>query len=79
MNKTFIYARPCANKNFFPDNMFSCVFRLFILSTKYPKIYSNNKKHSSIFGIELLAFQTNSKSGEDVSQIIEPEPLKSLP
>ena len=79
MNKTFIYARPCVNKNFFPDDMFNCVFRLFILSTKYPKMYSNNKKLSSIFGIELLATQTNSKSDEDVSQIIELESLKSLP
>ena len=37
------------------------------------------KKLSRIFGIELLATQTNSKSDEDVSQIIEPESLKSLP
>ena len=53
-----------------------CFSSLF-LSTKYPKIDGNDEKLSSIF--ELLTTQTNSKSGEDVSQIIEPESLKSLP
>ena len=34
MNKIFVYARPCVrNKDFFHDDVFSCVFRLFILST----------------------------------------------
>ena len=48
------------------------------LSTKYPKIDGNNEKLFSIFGIELQT-QTNSKRCElqDVSQIIEPELLKS--
>ena len=55
-----------------------CFSSLF-LSTKYPKIDGNDEKLSSIFGIELLTTQTNSKSGEDVSQIVEPESLKSLP
>ena len=66
-------------KIFFHDDVFICVFRLLIVSTKYPKIYSNDENLSSIIGIELLATQTNSKSGEDVSQIIEPESLKTLP
>ena len=47
-----------------------------MISTKYPKIDGNDKKLSRFFGIELLATQTNSKSGDDVSQIIEPESLK---
>ena len=75
MNKIFIYARPCVNKDFFHDDVFSCVFVSF---PKYPKIDGNDEKLSIIFGIELLATQTNSKSGEDVLQIIEPESLKSL-
>ena len=29
MNKIFIYARPCVNKDFFHDDVFSCVFRRF--------------------------------------------------
>ena len=49
MNKIFIYARPCVNS--FRDDVFSCVFRLFILRTKYPKTDSNVEKLSSIFGI----------------------------
>ena len=81
MNKIFnlFYARPCVNKDFFHDDVFSCIFRVLIVSTKHPKIYGNEENLSSIFGIELLTTQTNSKSGEDVSQIIEPESLKSLP
>ena len=75
MNKIF----NLLNKDFFHDDVFICVFRLLIVSTKYPKIYGNDENLSSIFGIELLATQTNSKSGEDVSQIIEPESLKTLP
>ena len=57
----------------------SAVFSSFFLSTKYPKIDGYNEKLSRILGMELLATQTNSKSGEDVSQIIEPESLKTLP
>ena len=57
----------------------SAVFSSLFLSTKYPKIDSNNEKHSRIFGIELLASKTNSKSGENALQIIEPELLKALP
>ena len=79
MNKNFINARLSVNKDFFHDDVFSCVFHPFILTTKYPKIYGKDEKLSGSFGIELLATQTNSKSGEDVSQIIEPESLKSLP
>ena len=51
---------------------YSCVFVSF---PKYPKIDGNDKKLSRLF-LEfsfVLATQTNSKSGEDVSQIIEPE------
>ena len=29
MNKFFIYARPCIDKEFVHDDVFSCVFRLF--------------------------------------------------
>ena len=57
----------------------SAVFSSLILSTKYSKIDSNNEKQSRIFGIELLASKSNSKSGENVLQIIEPELLKTLP
>ena len=57
----------------------SAVFSSLFLSTKYPKIDSNNEKQSRIFGIELLASKSNSKSGENVLQIIEPELLKTLP
>ena len=78
MKKIFIYVRRCVNKDFFQDDVFSCVFRVFILSTKQPKIDGSYEKLSRFFGTQLLATQTNSKSGEDVSQIIEPESLKSL-
>ena len=37
------------------------------------------KSFLDFFGIELLATQTNSKSGENVSKMIESESLKSLP
>ena len=80
MNKILIYLRPpVRNEDFFHDDVFICFFRLLIVSTKYPKIYGNDENLSSIIGIELLATQTNSKSGEDVSQIIKPESLKTLP
>ena len=72
MNKIFIYTRLCVNKDFFHDDMFSCVFRFF---SKYSKIDGNDEKLSRFilkFSF-VLATQTNSKSGEDVSQIIEPE------
>ena len=51
MNKIFIDARLYVNKDFVHDDVFSCVFRLFILSTKYPKIEGNDEKLSGIFGI----------------------------
>ena len=72
MNKIFIYASLCVNKDFFHDDMFSCVFRLF---SKYSKIDGNDEKISRFFWefSFVLATQTNSKSGEDVSQITEPE------
>lgn len=68
MNKIFIDASLYINKDFVHDDVFSCLFRLFILSAKYPKIEDNDENLSSIFGIEPLATQTNSKSGEDVSR-----------
>ena len=37
MNQIFIYARPCVNKYFFHYDVFSCVFRLFILSISTQK------------------------------------------
>ena len=72
MNKFFIYARPCVIKIFFNDDVFSCVFVSF---PKDPKIDGNDEKLSRFFWkfSFVLATQTNNKSGEDVSQIIEPE------
>ena len=68
MDKFFIYARPCLNKDFFHKDVFSCVPK------KYPKIDGNDEKLSRFFlkFSFLLATQTNSKRGEDVS-LIEPE------
>ena len=51
----------------------SAVF--FVSFPEYPKIDGNDEKRSR-FVLEfsfVLATQTNSKSGEDVSQLIEPE------
>ena len=74
MNKIFIYARAFVNKDFVHDDVsVSAVF--FVSFPKYPKIDGNDKKLSGLF-LEFtlfLATQTNSKSGENVSQIIEPE------
>ena len=56
----------------------SAVFSSLFLSTKYPKIDGNNEKLSRIFGIELLVTKTNSKRGEDVLQMIDPESFKIL-
>ena len=53
----------------------TCSAVFFVSCFKYPKIDGNDKKHFRLF-LEfrfVLATQTNSKSGEDVSQIIEPE------
>ena len=53
----------------------TCSAVFFVSFPKYPKIDGNDEK-LSIFFLEfrfILASQTNSKSGEDVSQIIEPE------
>ena len=55
--------------------MMTCSAVFFVSFPKYPKIDGNDKKLSRLF-LEfsfVLATQTNSKSGEDVSQIIEPE------
>ena len=72
MNNFFIYAHPCVNKDIFMMTS-SAVF--FVSFPKYPKIDGNDEKRSR-FVLEfsfVLATQTNSKSGEDVSQLIEPE------
>ena len=72
MNKIFIYARLCVNKDFF---MMTCWAVFFVSFPKCPKINGNDEKVSR-FCLEfslVLATQTNSKSGEDVSQILEPE------
>ena len=68
MNKIFIYARPCVNK-------MTCSSVFFVPFPKYPKIDGNDKKLSGLFWefSFVLATQSNSKSGEDVSQIIKPE------
>ena len=65
--KTTNYSRlsPCVNKM-----TFSAVF--FVPFPRHPKIDDNDKKLSRLF-LEftfVLATQSNSKSGEDVSQII---------
>ena len=68
MNIIFIYARPCVNK-------ITCSAVFFVSFPKYPTIDGNDENRSRIF-LELsfiLATQANSKSGEDVSQIIGPE------
>ena len=68
MKKIFIYAHPCVNK-------MTCSAVFFVAFPKYPKIDGNDKKLSRLF-LEfsfVLATQSNSKSGEDVSQIIQPE------
>ena len=49
---------------FFHYDAFSCVFRLSILSISTQKSTAMVNKLSSIFGIEILATQANSKSGE---------------
>ena len=54
--------------------MCSSVF--FVSFPKYPKIDGNDKKLSRLFlkfSRFILGTQTNNKSGEDVSQLIEPE------
>ena len=53
----------------------TCWAVFFVTFSKYPKIDGNDEKLSR-FVLEFsfaLATQTNSKSGEDVSQLIEPE------
>ena len=55
--------------------MLTCSAVFFVSFPRYPKIDSNDEKLSKFF-LEfsfILASQTNSKSSEDVSQIIEPE------
>ena len=67
MNKVFIYAHPRAEKDFF---MMTCSAVFFQFSfPKYPKIDVNEEKLSRFFWEFnfVLATQTNSKSGEDVS------------
>ena len=70
MNKFFIYSRPCVNKDFFVMTC-SAVFFVFF-PIKYPKIDGNDEKRSRVFlkFSFVIATQTNSKSEEDVSQII---------
>ena len=71
MNKILIYARPCVNNLL----MMTCSAVFFVSFPKYPKIDGNDKKLSRLFSefSFVLANKTNSKSGEDVSQIIESE------
>ena len=72
MNKFFIYARPCVIKILL---MMTCSAVFFVSFPKDPKIDGNDEKLSRFFWkfSFVLATQTNNKSGEDVSQIIEPE------
>ena len=58
-----------------------CSAVFFVSFSKYPKIDGNDKKLSRPL-LEfsfVLATQTNTKGGEDVSQIIEPESYQTLP
>ena len=53
----------------------TCSAALFVSFPKYPKLDGNDEKHCTLF-LEfsfVLATQTNSKGGEDVSPITEPE------
>ena len=52
--------------------MMTCSAVFFVSFPKYPKIDGNDEKLSRVFlkFSFVLATQTNSKSGEDVSQII---------
>ena len=55
--------------------MKTCSAVFFVYFPKYPIIDSKDKKLSRLF-LEfsfVLATQTNSRSGEDVSQVIEPQ------
>ena len=53
----------------------TCSAVFFVSFPKYPKIDGNDEKLSRFFWkfSFVLATQTNSKSGEDVAQIVEPE------
>ena len=53
----------------------TCSAVFFVAFHKYPKIDGNDKKLSRLFleFSSVLATQSNSKSGENVLQIIEPE------
>ena len=54
--------------------MMTCSSVFFVSFPKYPKIDGNDEKLSRFFwNLASFSTQTNSKSGEDVSQIIEPE------
>ena len=55
--------------------MMTCSSVFFVSFPRYPKIDGNDENLSRFF-LEfsfVLATQTNSKSGEDVAQITEPE------
>ena len=78
MNKIFIDAHPCIDKILF---MMTCQLRFLslFLSTQKSTAMRKNFLGSFLEFSVVLATQTNSKSGEDVFQIIEPDSLKSLP
>ena len=66
MNKIFIYARPCVNKEFFHDDVSQLCFSSLFLSAQ--------KRSRLVLEFSfVLANKTNSKGGEDVSQIMESE------
>ena len=72
-----LFTHACVQIKIFSWWRFQLCFSSLILSTTQ-KLTTMMKKLSSIFGILLLATQTNSNSREDVSQVIEPESLKIL-
>ena len=58
----------------------TCSAVFFVSFPKYPKINGNNKKISGLFWefSFVLATKTNSKSSEDVSQIIDPKSVQDI-
>ena len=72
MNKIFIYARPWVNNDFVHDDVFSCFSFLFLSTQKSTAMIKNFLGFFLEFSF-VLSTHSNSKSGEDVSQIIEPE------
>ena len=70
INNFFIYARPCINKGFFSWWRVQLCFSSLFLSTQKSTAMMKNFLEFFLKLSFVPATQTNSKSGEDVSQII---------